>query len=307
MKTQFINPLRAGFKIKVKRKVEIWDHTRAWCMIQISSGQLVMCCVWWPACPTASGHAYDEATDGLLGRFCPDLDQGFSSAPGQSVSGVVCRRWMQENTISHRCSIGFRIALMPSSRSYWHTPATWDLQQEEPRPTALETRLTVGLVPGKPLWLPHPVIENAIRAKKGWNHFLTRGCLTSSPVDCLVAETACQIDVLLLPNWTDWFPWSVVDLDLYCDDAVLHLLFVQVIHKHRHVEPSHPEAVAGVLFLTALLLWNSQYYSGLLWCYKYLSICPHLLLTVFCPGASSEPCPERWMRLKASFMADRDR
>lgn len=136
---------------------------------------------------------------------------------------------------------------------------------------------------------------------------LLRGCLTSSPVDCLFAESACQIDVLLLPNWTDWFPWSVVDLDLYCDDAVLHLLFVQVIHKHRHVEPSHPEAVAGVLFLTALLLWNSQYYSGLLLCYKYLSICPHLLLTVFCPGASSEPCPERWMRLKASFMADRVR
>lgn len=60
-----------------------------------------------------------------------------------------------------------------------------------------------------------------------------------------------------------------------------------------------------VLFLTALLLWNSQNYSGLLWSYKHLSICPHLLLTVFCPGASSEPCPESWVWVKASSMADR--
>lgn len=75
------------------------------------------------------------------------------SAPGQSVSGVVCQRWMQEETMSQRCSTGFRIALMPSlSRSYWHTPGTWDLQQEELRPTAPESGLAVGLLPGKPLW-----------------------------------------------------------------------------------------------------------------------------------------------------------
>lgn len=55
-----------------------------------------------------------------------------------------------------------------------------------------------------------------------------------------------------------------------------------------------------ILFLPALLLGNSRYYSGLLWSYKHLSVCPHLLLTVFCPGASSEPCPESWRRLKAS-------
>lgn len=149
-------------------------------------------------------------------------------------SGVVCRRWMQEYTMSQWCSIGFRIALMPSSPiSYWHTPATWDLQQEELRPTAPGSGLTVGLLPGKPLRAADTVScchesRKCNASQNGMKLLFSRGCLSSLPMDCPIGKTACQTDILLLPNWTGWCPWSVVDLDLYFDDSVLPLLFCAV-------------------------------------------------------------------------------
>lgn len=105
---------------------------------------------------------------------------------------AVCRRWMQEYTMSQRCSIGFRIALMPSSsRSYWHAPATWDRQQEELRPTAPESRQWVYYL-GDPLWAADTACHesrNAMLAKKGWNHSLGGGF---SPVHLWTVPLAKQ-------------------------------------------------------------------------------------------------------------------
>lgn len=67
---------------------------------------------------------------------------------------------------------------------------------------------------------------NAIQ--NGMKPLFSRGCLSSLPMDCPIGKTACQTDILLLPNWTGWCPWSVVDLDLYFDDSVLPLLFCAV-------------------------------------------------------------------------------
>lgn len=191
---------------------------------------------------------------------------------------------------------------MPSSsRSFWHTPATGELQQEDLRPTAPESG-------GSATWknlcglqmLPRPVtrLENAMLAMKGWNHS-SRGCLSSPPVDCPTGKTACPPDALLLPQWTGWpgptLTWFCAPFTFLCTN-----------NDYRHIEPSHHEAVAGVLCPHCNCSVSAkQNYSGLLWSNKQLSICPLLPLTVFCPGASSEPCPERWMGLKASSVADR--
>lgn len=215
----------------------------------------------------------------------PGSGNQLSSPPVHSASGVVCRRWMQGYTMSQKCSIGFRIALMPSSsRSLWHTPATGELQAG--RPSGPLNRSLVGLLPAKPLWAADAASSchksrkrNA--SQEGLKPLFSRGCLSSPPVDRLT--------------------WTYTDMTL-C--SLYFFVQQQRLQTRWTFSPWSCCWCSFVLALTALLLRNRNY-SGLLWSYKQWSICPPLPLPVFCPGASSEPCPERWTRLTASSVAGR--
>ena len=81
-----------------------------------------------------------------------------ASVNSWTVCGATWRWWMEWDTMSQMCSIGFRsgerasqsIASMPSScRNCWHTSATWGLAlsciRRNPGPTAPAYGLTMGL------------------------------------------------------------------------------------------------------------------------------------------------------------------
>ena len=70
---------------------------------------------------------------------------------------------------------------------------------------------------------------------------------------------------LVLPKQTDWYPWSLTDLVLYCDDQVFPYLFIYFL-----------SSVYANMFIKPLVLWIKHPAIPDLWLFGSLNCAPSL-------------------------------